>query len=158
MTAITARMPRRALLLATALVLAAAGLVATTGAAPAHATIAQCTPPTNGFVNPINGDNAHVVRYFNAIGTTTSLQWKYLNGRQVVFAYLGGDTFPYDRVWMDWSRNGGLTWIQCGPFTVQNLHQGRRTYAQRTTTDPRWIMRACSRLSGEEISRCTPWW
>jgi hypothetical protein len=149
---------RRPLMIVVVVALVAAGLVATTGAAPAQATIAQCTPPTNGFVNPINGNNAHVVYYFNALSTTTSLQWKYVSGRQVGFAYLGGLTLPGDRVWMDWTRDGGRTWIQCGPFSVTNVREGRRTYAKPTSSDPNYMFRACSRLVSEEISRCTPWW
>jgi hypothetical protein len=150
--------PRRLLLLATVVILAAVSLLLSTGTTPAQATIAQCTPPTNGFVNPINGDNARVVYYFNAQSTTTSLQWKYVSGRQVGFAYLGGLTLPGDRVWMDWTRDGGRTWIQCGPFSVTTVREGRRTYAKPTSSDPNYMFRACSRLVNEEISRCTPWW
>jgi hypothetical protein len=150
--------PRRLLLLATAVVLLGASLVLSSGTAPAQATAAQCTPPTNGFVNPISGANAHVVRYFNYAGTTTSLQWKYVNGVQVGFAYIGGSTAPGDLVWMDWSRDGGRTWIQCGPFSVIDWGAGRRTYAQRTSSDSRWVFRACSRLYGDTVSQCTTWW
>jgi hypothetical protein len=150
--------PRRVLLLFTVVALAVAGLLVSTSATPAQATPAQCTPPTNGFIRVTNGDNAHVVRYFTVGGTATSLQWKYVNGRQYVYAYLGGSTvLSGDLVWMDWSRDGGLTWIQCGPFPITQNGVGRRTYAQRTSTDPRWVMRACSRIY-LDVSRCTTWW
>jgi hypothetical protein len=135
--------------------------VLSAGTAPAHASVAQCTPPANGFVNPINGDNAHVVTYFNVSGTTTSLQWKYVNGRQVGFAYIGGGVIPGDRVWMDWSTHRGdprYGWIQCGPFYVPDYGAGRRTYAKPTSSNVNYVFRACSRLTDEEITRCTPWW
>jgi hypothetical protein len=144
---------------ALALSVAAAGGAALVGTAgPAAATIADCTPPRNGFVNAANGTGGAVVRYFHVYDTTTSLQWRTVNGRQVGFAYLGGYTNPGDRVWMDWSTNGGRTWVQCGPFSASQHGQGVRTYGQRTDPSPAWVFRACSRLSGEERTRCTAWW
>lgn len=149
---------RRSVSVLSALILAASALVASAPAA--SATPAQCTPPANGFVSHGNV-TGHVVRYFTTYETATSLQWGRLsNGRQIVFAYLGGDVLKNDQVWMDWSRDGGRTWIQCGPFPMQADGRGRRTHAQYTkANDDRWVMRACSRLDGATYSYCTsPWW
>ena len=40
---------------------------------------------------------------------------------------------------------------------VEAVARGDRSM-QQCPTNPCWTVRACSRLSGEEITRCTPWW
>jgi hypothetical protein len=134
------------------------GVPAVAEAAPAAASPADCTPPAHGFVRVTSGDNAHVVSYFNNGPTTTSLQWKYVGGVQVGYAYLGGSVVVGDLVWMDWTTNNGRSWLQCGPFPIQQYFVGRRTYGKATSSNPSYRFRACSRLLGDANSYCTPWW
>jgi transcriptional regulator with XRE-family HTH domain len=93
------------------------------------------------------------------IGHTPTVQLRTgtLNGSEVAWARITGARYG-DRVWMDWSTNGGKTWTQCGPFTA--------TTASRTThahvIGPGWHFRACGdapRPAGVQIpDRCTAFW
>jgi hypothetical protein len=126
--------------------------------APAAASPADCTPPAHGFVRVVSGDNAHIVSYYKNGPTTTSLQWKYIGGVQTGYAYLGGTVIAGDLVWMDWTTNNGRTWLQCGPFPIQQFNVGRRTDGKATGSNPNYRFRRCSRLVGDDYSLCTGWW
>jgi len=70
---------------------------------------------------------------------------------------IDGSTFSGDLVWMDWTTNGGASWIQCGPFEVTAANQTKTSAAQRTSSDPNWQFRACGRAF-PNFSVCGPWW
>jgi hypothetical protein len=57
---------------------------------------------------------------------------------------------------MDWSRDGGRTWLQCGPFTSNNYENTMTSPAQVTSNDPNWKFRAGASINGH-IS-VTDWW
>ncbi len=66
-----------------------------------------------------------------------SLQTKDVNGQQTAFAVLAGSlAVPGDQFWMDWSRDGGARWIQCGPFSIRAYGQTGITYGKTTNTSP----------------------
>jgi transcriptional regulator with XRE-family HTH domain len=76
---------------------------------------------------------------------------KAADGRNAAWARISGARFG-DRVWMDWSSDGGRSWVQCGPFPV-----GAGTGTSRAhDTGPNWLFRACGdvpqpiRLDGGE--------
>ncbi|MET9242369.1 hypothetical protein [Nonomuraea sp. NPDC003709] len=84
-------------------------------------------------------------------GRTAALYYGQVGGVTRGWAHLGGDTLWGDSVWMDWTRDGGRTWLQCGPFEVTSGGQTKTSAAQRTRVlevgrhDPLSI-------------RCTNWW
>ncbi|MEV0238134.1 hypothetical protein [Nonomuraea sp. NPDC050786] len=157
-----ARIPRRrpALALATGLLLAP--LVVTGASSPAAATPQECERGANGFVDipdTLRGTPAPVAPA-RIIGLTGTLYYGKIGGVTRGWAHLGGETTWGDSVWMDWSRDGGRTWIQCGPFEVTSGGQTKTSAAQRTSSDPNWKFRACVRW-GRHIPpaiSCTDWW
>jgi hypothetical protein len=56
-----------------------------------------------------------------------------------------------DGVWLDWSKNGGRDWYQCGPFYVGHQQSMRYTRAVQHL----WTVRACGRADGQV--ECTGW-
>jgi transcriptional regulator with XRE-family HTH domain len=73
------------------------------------------------------------------------------DGRNAAWAKMTGARFG-DRVWMDWSSDGGRSWVQCGPFPVSADSGSTRAH----DTGPNWLFRACGdvpqpiRLDGGE--------
>lgn len=63
-----------------------------------------------------------------------------------------------DRVWLDASSNGGLTWAQCGPY----LATGTTAVTPGHPVDPRWRFRACADTPRPALQfprdACTTWW
>ncbi|MFK0243925.1 hypothetical protein ACIQUM_04440 [Amycolatopsis azurea] len=134
-------------------------------AAPASAdpitaeSAADCERGANGFVDIPDNLNGEVVRGPIVIGPIiVELHKGYVQGLRG-WAKVRGSTAAGDLVWMDWTRNGGATWIQCGPFVVSHTFQTKTSAAQRTNPSPSWQFRACGMVGGTGSVRCTePWW
>jgi hypothetical protein len=149
-----------------AAVAAVAALTTTAVAAPAASatgdTAADCERGANGFVDIpdwINGTPRDSAVPGGLI--VVELQTGYINGVLRGWAKLQGATTDYgDLVWMDWTRDGGRSWIQCGPFEVTSPRMSKTSAAQRTDPSPTWQFRACGMVHGIPSStRCTdPWW
>ena len=87
-----------------------------------------------------------------------SLRHGTVAGAQRGWALISGATIPGDQVRMDWTQDGGKTWIQCGPFTVKADNHTYTSAAQSTNSSSLWQFRACGALDGDTVSSCTPWW
>jgi hypothetical protein len=135
-------------------VLAAALLAGTLGiltpAPAAHAAASDCEGGRNGFVDI--SDEAYdmqaraVTLWSEGINISVQCGW----------ARIAGDVLPGNSVWLDWTRDGGRTWLQCGPFVSRN-GENKTSAAQRTSTDANWKFRACG--STRTGIHCTsPWW
>ncbi|MET9373835.1 hypothetical protein ABZX98_06745 [Streptomyces sp. NPDC002992] len=148
----------RSVTASTAAAMVAGGLALLAPAPSAHAAASDCEGGRNGFVDI--SDNAYdiqakAVTLWNE-GIDISLQYGNVNGVQRGWALIAGDVQPGNSVWLDWSRDGGRTWIQCGPF-VSKYGENKTSAAQRTSSDPNWVFRACgSTRSG--IHCTSPWW
>ncbi|GAA4619044.1 hypothetical protein GCM10023195_85950 [Actinoallomurus liliacearum] len=69
---------------------------------------------------------------------TVQLLTRSIGGHEMVWAQITGARYG-DRVWMDWTRDDGKTWTQCGPFTTTGA-----TFASRAhEIGPSWHFRAC---------------
>jgi hypothetical protein len=144
-----------------AAVAAALALVATafvTPAGSAQALSSDCEGGRNGFVDIPDTLSGTVQRdLFLGLGAKELyLETGQVGGVQRGWAMLnGGPLAGTDLVWMDWTRDGGSTWLQCGPFSVGDK-PSKTSAAQATSSDPRWRFRACAD-AGTGI-RCTDWW
>ena len=80
-----------------------------------------------------------------------------VNGRQMAWARIQAAVYG-DRVWMDWSENGGKTWAQCGPFLVTDTSYATRAHE----IGPQWKFRACgdTPIAAQGLPRdnCTAFW
>lgn len=80
-----------------------------------------------------------------------------VNGRQMTWARIRAAVYG-DRVWMDWSQNGGKTWAQCGPFLVTDTSYATRAHE----IGPQWKFRACGdtpiAAQGLPRNNCTAFW
>ncbi|MDR7275729.1 hypothetical protein [Catenuloplanes atrovinosus] len=142
---------------AAAATVAAALAVAGTGA-PASATAAECSGGANGFIDipdTLRGSQVYAVDLGG--GATSRLYVGTVSGAQRTWAMIDGTTYPGDRVWMDWTQNGGATWLQCGPFQITAPGQTKTTAAKRTSSSTSWRVRACGAFSGGPV-RCGAWW
>ncbi|MCR6488851.1 hypothetical protein M8542_39090 [Amycolatopsis sp. OK19-0408] len=151
--------------LAAAAVAAAAALTTTALAAPAANasadTAADCERGANGFVDIpdwISGTPRDSAVPGGLI--VVELQTGYISGVLRGWAKVQGPTDYGDLVWLDWTRDGGHSWIQCGPFAVGSPGGTKTSAAQRTNPSPTWQFRACGMVHGISSStRCTdPWW
>ena len=143
-----------------AVALAAGALLATPAAA--SATAAQCERGANGFVDipdnlwgtvPTTGH--YIINFIT--GAQITLNYGTVSGAQRGWARIGGDTQPGDRVWLDWTTNGGSSWLQCGPFTVNTPVTPKTSAAKNTSSSSTWKFRACGNIAGYD-STCTDWW
>lgn len=125
---------------------------------PAGAATEDCVNGTNGFVDiPDNLTGKMIEKMEIGRGVSVSLHFGNVHGVQRGWALMEGNTEPGDRVWMDWTKNGGKNWIQCGPFDAAKSNRSYTSAAQRTSSDPAWRFRACAdRHDGNY--RCTQWW
>ncbi|MGW0467790.1 hypothetical protein ACWDX6_21390 [Streptomyces sp. NPDC003027] len=143
------------------LALASGALVLTT-APPAAASPADCqnwraadaatdkwtvtsTPLTTGYTLPYNRRQV-------------DLRAGNINGVQHGWTRIVGYTKAGDKYWMDVSRDGGRSWIQCGPFTLTRDGESPWTPAHAASPDPNLRFRACGRAADEGQSACGPWW
>lgn len=80
-----------------------------------------------------------------------------IGGRQMVWAQITGARYG-DRVWMDWSRDDGKTWTQCGPFLTTGATFSSRAHA----IGPGWHFRACGDTPRQAVpyprNACTEYW
>jgi hypothetical protein len=88
--------------------------------------------------------------------TRVHLSTASVQGQSRGYAAIIGNTVPGDQFWMGWTTNGGGSWLQCGPFTVNSYGQAMTTPAMRTDNSPNWRFRACGSRGGGVT--CTPWW
>jgi hypothetical protein len=148
---------RRAAALVAAVFLAATGsLVA---ASPASAAASDCEHGANGFVDIPDNLGGTVARSITPFPQwTINLEYGTIAGKQRGFARFRGKTVPGDQIWMDWSQNGGPSWMQCGPFTVSSLFAPKTSAAKQTNPSPNWVFRACGRGAGSTRVYCTTWW
>ncbi|MEU8777112.1 hypothetical protein [Streptomyces sp. NPDC048606] len=138
----------------------AAGLVVVGPAGSAAATAADCANGANGFVDISDDLSGRVARSVDmGHGRTLTLQYGSVNGAERGWAKLGGSTQNGDLVWMDWTNDGGRTWLQCGPFAADRGAGRSKTSAAKTTSSAAtYKFRACARLTSPDVGRCTTWW
>ena len=116
---------------------------------------AECVHGANGFID-ISDSLSGTVRRSVPLrsGVRITLESGTVAGAERGWAKLSGSTAPGDRVWMDWTRNGGATWLQCGPFSVSRRNQSITSAAKVTSPSSQYMFRAC----GDRPLRCTGWW
>jgi hypothetical protein len=122
---------------------------------------AQCEGGANGFRDIPDTLRASRVYSIN-LGPDTrypraTLYHGIVGGVQRGWAMIEGSTHTGDLVWMDWTKDGGRTWIQCGPFPVDDNGWTKTSAAQRTNSSTNWRFRACGRAHGL-YSQCGAWW
>ncbi|GIH28960.1 hypothetical protein Aph01nite_72700 [Acrocarpospora phusangensis] len=140
--------------LAVGAVFAAAAIVSVGGSA-ANATQADCA----SWPNPGSATGASTVyrQDVGRLGTYAELRKGTLNGQQIGWARITGTTKKGDLVWMDVSNNGGASWTQCGPYTVDADGGIPYTRGYATSSSASRVFRACGRVTGA-YSVCGPWW
>lgn len=127
-------------------------------AAPASASIAECTNGANGFVSIAYNRSGAVIHSVDlGGGRRAELHRGLVNGVDRGWAKITGSTRVGDKVWLDWSTTGGNGWLQCGPWSVNSNGSPNTSAAQRVTSDPAWVFRACGIIVGG-TTKCTPWW
>ncbi|GAA0915295.1 hypothetical protein [Virgisporangium aurantiacum] len=157
-------------LVLTALVVLAGMLSAPGPAAAAPAPVADpglrsaadCEGGRNGFVDipdTLRGTVAPVANNPRDLGfgVRAILYYGNVGGVQRGWAMIDGSTITGDLVWMDWTTNGGASWLQCGPFSVGGTGRTKTSAAKNTSSSALWQFRACGRAVGGQ-SRCTNWW
>lgn len=115
----------------------------------ASATAGQCAGGANGFVDIPDDLTGTVVRQSDGgdltleVGIVKGVKrgWARAHGNEVA---LGPDT----SVWMDWSQDGGNTWLQCGPFSPTDYRFSITSAAKSTNPSPSWRFRAGARFNG----------
>lgn len=91
-------------------------------------------------------------------GLEVTIQAATVAGTRRGWALLTGPTIPGDKVWMNWSLDGGdTTHVKCGPFTVTKPNMSKTSAAKRTSTDTQYVFQACGQAVGAS-QRCTTWW
>jgi hypothetical protein len=136
------------------------GLAIAGPATTASASAAACEGGANGFIDISDDLSGNVARslYLGA-GVTITLQYGNVAGAQRGWAKISGSTLNGDLVWMDWTTNGGASWLQCGPFVVDRGNGTSKTSAaKRTSSSTSYKFRACGKLLGGSTTKCTTWW
>jgi hypothetical protein len=174
MSALSVSSRRRAgtFIAATALALIAAGVSLAASAPSASALARDCVNSANGFVFVPNATRLSA----RAVAQTPGIAGLYLYSGAINGVQHGWAQYEVaqvrDRVWMDWTRNGGRTWLQCGPFErgVEASPPGSSQYtrqlatpAKRTSNDPNSMFRACGQKLYTGLDRygpvyCSRWW
>jgi hypothetical protein len=139
-----------------AAVAAVAAVVVPTGTASASA--ADCAGGANGFVD-ISDWGADDYRPVGpellwSDGTRVNLFFGTFGGRTRGYAELWNGTWDVPvtgTVWMDWSRDGGRTWLQCGPFGNPANKASITSAAQLTNSSTSWVFRAGGYHNGQQI-------
>ncbi|MEW2569238.1 hypothetical protein [Streptomyces sp. NPDC047070] len=137
------------------------GLSVVGPAASAHATAADCSGGAAGFIDISDDRSGTVVRSRDmGAGRTVTLEYGTIAGAQRGWAKISGTTVNNDLVWMDWTTNGGSSWLQCGPFAVDRGPGTSKTSAAKNTMDVSgYQFRACGYLKNAGQTKCTsPWW
>ncbi len=120
----------------------------------------QCEGGANGFrdiPDTLRGSKVYSVNLGPAGFPRVTLYYGNVGGVRRGWAMIDGSTHVGDLVWMDWTRDGGRTWIQCGPFPVDYDGWTKTSAAQRTSSSSSWRFRACGRAHGA-YSVCGAWW
>ncbi|MGW7400913.1 hypothetical protein ACWGH7_31095 [Streptomyces cyaneofuscatus] len=126
--------------------------------ATAHAAPQDCEGGRNGFIDISDNATGTPIRTLDmGSGVSITLQYGNISGSQRGWAKISGRAFSGDRVWMDWTTNGGSSWLQCGPFTVGTTGTSKTSAAKTTSTSSSYKFRACGNLNGGPV-RCTTWW
>jgi hypothetical protein len=149
-------------------VLLVGGMVGTfTAGGTAHAAASDCTGGRNGFIDisdlESNGAEHGKFTFPSGFGTITLKVTTFggIGGDQRGYARLAGGPYQsQSRVWMDWTRDGGRTWLQCGPFGSGDrpTNSPLTSAAQKTNSSSLWKFRACGDVPGVYSARCTGWW
>ncbi|MGI5229994.1 helix-turn-helix domain-containing protein [Actinoallomurus sp. CA-142502] len=88
---------------------------------------------------------------------TVQLLTRSIDGHEMVWAQITHARYG-DRVWMDWTRNDGKTWTQCGPFTTTGATFSSRAHE----IAPGWRFRACGDTPRRSVDlprdACTDFW
>jgi hypothetical protein len=129
-------------------------------AGPANASQAECVGGANGFrdISDSASGIKHVWKQDDSRTVEINIQTIVLGteGRSRGFAKIQGETRPDDLIWMDWTRDNGQHWIQCGPFKITANNQTKTSAAQSTSNDDAWRFRAGGRIRGKLY--LTDWW
>lgn len=125
----------------------------------AQSSSGDCEGGANGFIDISDSLSGTVQRSVDmGFGVTVTLQSGTVAGAQRGWAKISGSTLAGDLVWMDWTQNSWLNWVQCGPFAVGSDGHTKTSAAQRTNSSNAWQFRACGNLAGIGVSKCTsPW-
>jgi len=149
-------------LIAATAILASVAATTLAGGSPAYATAADCEHGANGFIDIPDDEIGQIRREVQLPGdiqkTYVSLETGSFGGVEQGWARIYGWPHPEDQVWMDWTTDGGRSWLQCGPFVVGNAGLSKTSAAQRTDPSPNWLFRACGYSAGYQEHRCTDWW
>lgn len=138
------------------------GLIAAVGVvapSPAMAAARDCAGGANGFVDiPDNLSGLEVEQ------VRSGSHWLVLNfgkvngvtrGWAMLFASDNGpvqDWLPKESsVWLDWSQDGGRTWLQCGPFYNSKGKMSITSAAKQTSSSSQWVFRAGARDGGVQV-------
>ncbi|WP_344882633.1 hypothetical protein [Nonomuraea antimicrobica] len=130
-------------------------------AGPAHAASqAECVGGANGF-RDISDSASGIKQVYKQDDSRTveiNIQTVVLGHETTSrgFAKIQGQTRSGDLIWMDWTRDHGRTWIQCGPFTITANGQTKTSAAQSTSSDDAWRFRAGGVIRGKLY--VTDWW
>ncbi|MBV9021109.1 MAG: hypothetical protein JO125_06815 [Chloroflexi bacterium] len=121
-------------------------------------SIQDCGGGVNGFEDISDNASGTVERSADlGNGVFITLEVSDIRGTQRGWAKIHGNTQPGDQVWMDWTTDGGSTWIQCGPWPVNTAGDSKTSAAQRTDPSPSWRFRAGGNRAGMP-SQVTDWW
>jgi hypothetical protein len=140
--------------------------VAPTSARPAPPPVASvpnnaaaCEHGAHGFIDIPDTQSGTVQRTVAlSPGVTVTLQSGTISGATRGWAKISGGTSAGDRVWMDWTTDGGTSWLQCGPFTVGSAGHTKTSAAKQTSSAASYQFRACGQLAGNQPIKCTSWW
>lgn len=131
----------------------------------AQASAGDCVGGANGFRDIPDNQGGTTVRTLKIgpsgiLGTfTVTLRYATIAGWQRGFARLeAGGTSP--DFWMDWTTNGGASWLQCGPFNRWPSTASMTTPAKITSSSTSYLFRACAGVPTEwgYWTECTAWW
>jgi hypothetical protein len=128
-----------------------------TGPAIANASQADCVNGANGFIDISDNANGlyEVGAPIGANGEIVDIEASLIRGTERGWAHLTG-AVPGDQMWMDWTRDNGHSWIQCGPFYATQNGQSLTSAAQRTDPSPNWRFRAGMNVGGTVL--VSAWW
>ncbi len=133
------------------------GIVTAMSVTSAHATetgnvspasAADCEGGRNGFVDirdDLSGASSQHVKIGNR-DVYLHLMFGTVKGDYRGWAYLTSGSYTTlsknDSVWMDWSTDGGRTWLQCGPFYNPKQKYTITSAAKNTSSNPNYVFRA----------------
>ncbi|GAA3761436.1 hypothetical protein GCM10022225_53850 [Plantactinospora mayteni] len=131
-------------------------------ATPAPRTAADCERGANGFrdiPDTLRGTQA-VAPVTLPGGPVVRLYYGTVAGAQRGWAMIDGGTFARDRVWLNWSLDGGANiHVQCGPFLVDATGSTKTSAAKTTSGNANYRFQACGQSFPYATPfQCTAWW